>query len=182
MTSFGVRKPCRLRGWLLRMSATRLRSSAVWTDRSLPLGKYWHSISSPRSRSTILYGPDRIRGRRRYRGISPRSRASSPYLRNQTCMRAAQSRLLPPAAPPAQPPRRTDYRRGRHGRHGSRSGRGERARRSERAPPRGRPGDDHGLADDIARRDRALHRVVLVVVDVVVAGVVGLSAVVTHDP
>ena len=28
----------------------------------------------------------------------------------------------------------------------------------------------------------ALHRVVLVVVDVVVAGVVGLSAVVTHDP
>ena len=55
MTSFGVRKPCRLRGRLLRMSATRLRSSAVWTDRSLPLGKYWHSISSLRSRSTILY-------------------------------------------------------------------------------------------------------------------------------
>jgi hypothetical protein len=29
--------------------------SAVWTDRSLPLRKYWHSISTPRSRSTILY-------------------------------------------------------------------------------------------------------------------------------
>jgi hypothetical protein len=43
MTSFGVRKRCRLRGRLLRMSATRLRSSAVWTDRSLPLGKYWRS-------------------------------------------------------------------------------------------------------------------------------------------
>ena len=43
MTSLGVRKPCRLRGRLLRMSATRLRSAAVCTDRSLPLGKYCRS-------------------------------------------------------------------------------------------------------------------------------------------
>ena len=39
----GCRQPRVLRGRALSSSATSARSSALWTDRSVPLGKYWRS-------------------------------------------------------------------------------------------------------------------------------------------
>src|SRR5207248_11068968 len=41
--SAGVRHPSVLRGRLLSRSSTARRSAAVWTDRSVRLGKYWRS-------------------------------------------------------------------------------------------------------------------------------------------
>src|ERR1700758_4106300 len=43
ISSIGFAKPKRLRGRSLSSAATQSRSVWLWTERSVPLGKYWRS-------------------------------------------------------------------------------------------------------------------------------------------
>ncbi len=63
INSIGFLNPSRLRGRSLSSAATQLRSAALWTDRSLPFGKYCRSnpFDAPMfvklPRGPVLVGP-----------------------------------------------------------------------------------------------------------------------------